>query len=58
MSARHESRGRLGVGIIGRQHVEQASVAEGSKALLRALWRSHPIILARHAAAGRQVVRP
>lgn len=31
---------------------------QGSKALLRAIWRSHPIIMAHHAVAGRCVVRP
>lgn len=43
---------------LAADHANATSMALGSKALLAALWRSHPIILARHAAAGRQVVQP
>jgi len=58
MSDRHESRGRLGMGIIGSERADHASIEEGTKSLLRALWRSHPGILRAHRAAGRQVVTP
>lgn len=39
-------------------HAERQMMEQGSAALLRAIWRSHPIIMAGHAVAGRQVVRP
>lgn len=56
---RRYSRIRLEEGIYGREYDDRcANLAQGSQALLSALWQRHQRVLLVAEASGRQVVRP